>query len=361
MRYFYLLMLLALMAVPAAAQEPDRPLRPVVSELIRPQQGPSSTWVGNVQAASEITLGFLVLGRLAERVVDVGDTVAAGSVLARLDATSLEADLRAAEAGEQIAEANFQAARDAHDRTTTLVARGVGSALNAEDAANALATARATLEQARAAAAQARDARGFAELRAPIDGVVTAVAVEPGATLSAGESVLTLAAAGAREVVIALTEEDSAGMALGARFDLRLLANPAIRSPARLTRIDPVTARATRTRSVHLALADDAPAGFRLGSLVTATPAGGRGAAMTLPLTALIGDSDPPEVWRVAPEDRRVTRVQVVTGPQGGGRIVVLSGLSDGDEIVVRGVNSIQDGAVVGPRIAPLGLPGVEE
>ena len=353
-----LLILLCLAAVPAAAQDQRVRARPVVSEIIAPRQGLASNWVGDVAAASEIDLGFLVLGTLAERIVDVGDRVARGDLLARIDAASLEADLRAAEAGEKIAEASYGTAQDAYNRAQTLVERGVNSAVNAEDAKNSLATAKASLDQARAAAAQARDARGSTDLHAPIDGVVTSVEAEPGATLSAGEKVLTLAATEGREVVIAITEEDAAVMEPGARFDVVLLANPDITSVATLKKIDPVSARATRARSAHLALADDAADAFRLGALVNAAQARGQGAAITLPLTALIQGSAQPAVWRVSPSDRTVSRVEIATGPQGVGRIIVLSGLSAGDEIVVRGVNSIEDGAAVGPRIAPLSLPG---
>ncbi|SNR47451.1 efflux RND transporter periplasmic adaptor subunit [Puniceibacterium sediminis] len=335
--------------------------RPVVTEIVTPQAGLSSIWVGSVAASSELDLGFLRLGTLAERNVDTGDIVKKGEVLARIDASDLESELRAAQAGVTIGEANLQTARDAFDRAQQLAIRGVGSEVTLETARNDLAAAEAAMEQARSAEARAEDARAYADLTAPMDGVITSVSAEPGATLSAGEAVMRLSSTDRREVIIALSEEDAAGMAPDAVFEIHLLSNPEVSAEATLARIDPVSARATRTRAAHLTLAEDASAGFRLGALVNATLEGGRGAITTLPVTALIENGELRTVWRVSKDDRVVSRVTVTTGPRAGGRVVILQGVGVGDEIVIRGVNSIEDGQTVGPRIAARQLPGADQ
>ncbi len=358
------LVLLALLAIAPAAHAQEMPAenapRPVVSEIVTPQAGIASSWVGSVEASSELDLGFLRLGTLAERAVDTGDIVETGDILARLDASDLDSELRSAEAGVTIAEANLQTARDAFDRAQQLAERGVGSEVALDAARNDLAAAEAGMEQARAAEARARDAREYADLAAPMDGVITSVSAEPGATLSAGEAVMRLSSTERLEVIIALSEEDAAGMVQDAVFTIRLLSNPEITTQATLARIDPVSARATRTRSAHLTLVQDANAGFRLGALVNATLDAGRGAVTTLPATALIDGAEPPAVWRVAADTRAVSRATITPGPRAGGRVVILKGVSDGDEIIIRGVNSIEDGQTVGPRIAMRQLPGAD-
>ncbi len=351
--------LLLLAGAPAWAQQAAP--RPVVSEIVTPRAGLASSWVGSVAASSELDLGFLRLGTLAERAVGNGDIVEKGDVLARLDASDLESELRGAEAGVTIANASLQTARDAFERAERLATRGVGSEAALDAARNDLAAAEAAMEQARAAEARARDARAQADLTAPMDGVITSVSAEPGATLSAGEAVMKLSSTARLEVIIALSEEDAAGMAPDAVFDLRLLSNSEVTTQATLARIDPVSARATRTRAAHLTLARDANAGFRLGALVNATLRAGRGVVTTLPATALIGGAEPPAVWQVTGKDRSVRRVTVTTGPRAGGRVVILQGVSDGDEIVIRGVNSIEDGQAVGARIAARQLPGADQ
>ncbi|WP_109467791.1 efflux RND transporter periplasmic adaptor subunit [Albibacillus kandeliae] len=346
----------AALAMPASAQ--DAPPRPVISEIVAPQSGIANSWVGTVTASSEIDLGFLKIGTLAERLVEVGDTVSRGDVLARLDAVDLESELRAAQAGVSIAEANLHTAQDAYDRVKTLADRGVNSVSALEDTRNDLAAAEASLEQARAAEARAEDARDYANLRAPIDGVITSVSADPGSTIASGEAVLTLAAIADREVVIALSEEDATGMAPESEFQVRLLSNPSMLTAATLDRIDPVSSRASRNRDAHLKLSDADQTAFRLGALVTVTLKEGQETIMTVPVSALIGDGTVPEVWRVTPDDRKVQRVDVVTGPQGGGRVVILSGLSVGDEVVTRGVHSLAEGQTVGRRVAPGKISG---
>ena len=120
------------------------------------------------------------------------------------------------------------------------------------------------------------------------------------------------------------------------------------------------TTRATRTRSAHLTVASDAAASFRLGALAIATLKGGQDSFITLPASALIADTTSSDVWRVIPGQRIVERITIQTGPRTGGRVVVLSGLSEGDEIVARGVNSMIPGQPVGPRIAAQSLAGAD-
>jgi membrane fusion protein, multidrug efflux system len=325
--------------------------RPVVSEIVMPKSAVRSVWVGSVTARIETDLGFPRIGTLAARAVSLGDVVVADQVLAVQDPQDLDSDLRAAQAGVTVAEAQANSARDAAARVKALLQRGVDTEASSQSVAASLAAAEALLEQAQANLVAAQDARKNATLRAPQDGVVTQVFAEPGATLAAGSPVLRLAASQDREVLIDLSENDVADFDIGSHFRVRLEANPALEAMTRLTSIDPVATRATRTRQLRLALPADAPEGFRLGALVQVEPVAETATRISLPLTALIDGSDPQQVWRIVPADRAVTRVTVVTGEILGDRVLVLDGLSAGDEIVVKGVNSIEDGQITGPRV----------
>lgn len=348
-----LLAALALAPLALAACKKDAPVppppRPVVSEIVGPVAGLNPSYVGTVAARIETDLGFPLGGTLAERPVDEGEVVTKGSTLALLDPQDLDAALRAAVAGVTVATAQLNSAQDAFDRTAQLVAKGVDSPATAEAARNALAGAKAQLIQAEAGQAQAEQRRADAALLAPQDGVVTQVYVEPGAALTAGQAVLRLAATGEREVLIDLSEQDAAELSPGAVFDLRLEADPEIVSTAILRETDPVADAATRTRRLHLTLDPAAPSPFRLGALVTAAPGGKTAATLSLPQTALIGGGT--DVWRVDRGDNSVHRLSLSLGPAVGVRVLVRAGLTEGDEIVVKGVNSIKDGQIVGPGV----------
>jgi RND family efflux transporter MFP subunit len=346
----------AVLAIAFAAMGPvlaaaQAPARPVVSEIVMPKSGVQPSWVGTVTARIETDLGFPRIGTLAARSVSLGDLVVLDQVLAIQDPQDLDADLRAAQAGVTVAKAQANSARDAAQRVTALLERGVDSQAASQSAAAKLAAAEALLEQAQATLVGAEDARKNAILRAPQDGVVTHVFAEPGATLAAGSPVLRLAAVKDREVLIDLSENDVANFDIGSVFLVRLEANLALEAITQLTAIDPVATRATRTRQLRLALAADAPAGFRLGALVQVEPMDQTANRTSLPVTALIEGNDPRQVWRVSPDDRSVQRVTVKPGAVLGDRVLILDGLAAGDEIVVKGVNSIEDGQIVGPRV----------
>ncbi|MEI2805538.1 efflux RND transporter periplasmic adaptor subunit [Albidovulum sp.] len=348
-------LLSALLALPAAAADAPVPEtvvpRPVVSIIVNPETGLPVTYVGTVAARTEADLGFPLSGTVAERPVSAGDTVAKGEVLARLNPEDLDSALRAAEAGVTVAAAQLRSATDARDRAQVLARRGVGSATRLEDADRALVAAEARLEQAEAAVARARDLRGLATLTAPQDGVVTAVMAEPGAAVAAGQPVLRLAATGDREIVIDLTELDVAAYPVGTRFAAHLVVNPEVSAPAILNRIDPVAYSATRTRAAHLTL-QSPPAAFRLGALVRVTPAAREDAGVALPLAAVLDAATAAAVWVVDRADNSVHRRPVTLGPEVGGFVVIASGLAAGDEVVTKGIHSLEDGQVVGPRVS---------
>lgn len=330
------------------APAPDRP-RPVVSVIAQPRAELPSGHIGTVAARTVSDLGFPLAGTLAERPVEIGDVVAQGDLIARLDPEELEADLRSAEAGVIVARAQLRSAQDAVERARALVERGVGARTRLEDAERALVAAQARLDQAVATRNRAADLLSLAALHAPQDGVVTAVLAEPGAAVSAGQPIVSLAGTREREIVIDVTEQDAASIDSGAEFVARLVVNPEIQTLATLDRIDPVAAQTTRTRRVHLRLSDPDPV-FRLGALVQVSPrARGKG-RIVLPRTAILETGDGPAVWVVDRSDDRVHLTPVALGASGEDFVVIETGLAPGAEVVTKGIHSLKDGQIVGPR-----------
>lgn len=348
-------LILVVLSLPANAEtisitEMQHP-RPVVSVIVHPQATLPVSYVGTVTARIEADLGFPLAGTIAERPVSAGDLVDEGEVLARLDPQELDAGLRAAEAGVAVATAELRSAADARERAGELAARGVGSETRVEDTERALIAAEAGLAQARATFTRARDMLDLATLTAPQSGVVTEVFAEAGTALAAGQPVLRLAASGEREVVIDLSERDVATVEPGTAFTVELVANPAITTSAKLTRIDPVAERTTRTRRLHLTL-DPSPEAFRLGALARVSPSTGPDAGVILPRSAIIDPDGDPRVWIIDRSDDSVQRVAVQLGLTITDHVVITSGIASGDEVVVKGIHSLEDGQKVGPRVA---------
>lgn len=324
--------------------------RPVVSLVVTAGSEHAISYVGTVVARVEADLGFPLAGIIAERPASAGDLVAAGEVLARLDPQDFDAALRAAEAGVTVAEAQLRSARDTRDRVAELQRRGVASTTQFDDASRALIAVEAQMERAQAALARARDQRDLAILRAPQPGVVIAVQAEPGTAVSAGQPVLTLAGTEAREIVIDLSEQAVAGFAAGTVFTAVLAANPEVTALAALDRIDPVADRSTRTRQLHLTVTEP-PESFRLGALVRVSVAPGASGGAVLPRSVLRDPAGSPAVWVIDRSDDRVHLRPVILGLQLGDFVVVTDGLAPGDEVLARGIHSVEDGQIVGPRV----------
>lgn len=351
MRFPILLLGLAL-SLPANAEDAvlqsEEQVRPVVSLIVDPQAGISLSYTGTVVAKTETALGFPMSGTVATRPVDTSDLVSKGDVLAALDTTDLDSDLRTADAGVTVAQAQLRSATDARERAKTLAERGVDSATRLEDAERALISAQARLDQAKASQARALDVKNLAILTAPYDGVVTNTFAEPGAALSEGQTVLQLAAIGKREIVIDVSEAEVGLQKLGDRFVASLMASESIQADVLLTRIDPVAEKATRTYRLHLSI-EDAPQAFRLGSLVRVSPAVGKQANIILPRSALL---EPSGVWVVDRTSNSVSLRPVEVSGVSADFVVVSSGLSTGDEVVVKGIHSLEEGQAVGPRVS---------
>lgn len=336
-------------------QAPAAPVRPVVSEIL--EAGPTIAAVrsipGVIAAATEVQMAFQTLGRMIERPVDIGDRVKAGDLLARLDPEDLAASTRAAKAALASAEVNLTTARNAADRARSLAERNVASIAQLEQAERALSGARSAVEQARARLKSAGDSEGYAMMRAPIGGVVSAIRAAPGAVVAAGDPVLTLSSEDELEARVDLTEAELLGVVPGTEFLVTREQGDTQPIRGRVDRISPVADPQTRTRRVHIALPKGS--GLRLGSLVRASRLAGPAVALTIPATALLDSSRGPAVWVVERqgETAHVTLNPVVPGARVGDRIEVIQGLVPGAEIVTRGVRSLKDGQPVGRRVAP--------
>lgn len=328
--------------------------RPIIVEITGENSEARQTYIGMVAARTEVDLGFPVSGSVANRAVDLGDTVKRGDVLARLDPETLEAEVWAARAGVVVSQQQLNSASSALERERTLASKGVVSQALLENADRAFSAAKARLEQARATLVRAEDVLASANLLAPIDGVIIEVLVEAGSSVSAGQPVVKLAGAGAREVVIDLGENDFGHLQRNTNFEASLLAVPQTIAVVNLRSIDPVADRQTRTRRLHFAL-QNPQAEFRIGALVRLTPPNHNERKLTVPVQAILIDKNgAPFVWRVVrstAESGVAERTEVTLGAILEDRVLVKTGLSLGQEIIIKGVNSIQDGQHVGPRV----------
>ncbi|WP_415833146.1 efflux RND transporter periplasmic adaptor subunit [Kerstersia similis] len=306
---------------------------------------------GIVAARTESQLGLRVSGRLSARPVDRGSSVKAGAVLATLDPIPLQLAVQAAEA--QLAQARSALEQAGSDvtRNQQLVARGAIAKADFERMQTAQTSAAA---QVRAAASQLERARtdlADATLRAPHDGIITAVWAEPGQVIAAGAPVVSLAYAGELEVQADVPEHLIASLAPGTGAQVALLEQPEHRFPATVREAAPAADPVTRTFRIRLTVPALSPSA-RLGMSTTVTlprATQDEAATWTLPLSALLQHEGATAVWVLPPGADHLVLRPVTIGRLGTDHVTILGGLEAGERVVTAGVHRLDAGLVVTP------------
>jgi RND family efflux transporter MFP subunit len=319
----------------------------VRTEVVRPNARQTTVMLtGEVRARYRADLAFRVSGRVLARYADVGTHVAAGEVLARLDPAEPQADFDAAIANEAAAESRLRVARAAFERQKTLIAEGFTTRSAVDQTQEALRSAEASLEAAKAQVARAKDALGHTELRAGAAGVITARNLELGQVVQAGQQVFVLAQDGERDAVFDVDESSFFARIADGEVALALISDPHVTAKGRVREISPAVDAKSSTIRVKVTI-QDPPAAMTLGSAVTGTLRPHSAAQIALPWTALMSLGSRPAVWVVDPATDTVSLEPVVVGAFEAGIVVIERGLTTGQRVVVDGGKLLSRGQAV--------------
>ena len=322
-------------AAPAAALA-----RPVLVQRVAfADNVPERRLVATVRPRVEADLGFRIGGKVAARLVDVGDRVAAGQALARLDEADVVLQREQASAERAAASASLDEAQADLRRTNTLAGQGWTAAAAADRQKAATEEARGRMLRADRALTLAQNASTYAVLRADADGVVTAAPVEAGQVVTAGQLAVRLAHTSGIEVEVAIPEALVDRVRSG-RASLALWSDPGHVHRARLRELAPAADLATRTFRARFAL-PDAPAAAAIGMTGTLTLADGATERVArLPLSALFDQGAGPSVWTVS-ADGRLALKPVTVAAYGSGVVTISKGVEEGDAVVAMGVQKL--------------------
>jgi RND family efflux transporter MFP subunit len=321
---------------------------------------------GTVRSAMVAPLATQIAGDVVAVHVRVGDRVRAGQALVQIDdrearaasqralssAAQTDAAVGGAAAAADAAAAHASVAAATYERYAALRARGSASAQELDDVQARHLAAQAELVRARRMQAQAaagRDAAGaevrgagtrlgYATVRAPFDGVVTARHVDPGAATAPGVPLLTI------ENPEAMRVEASVAEGLAVQPGDPVTIDVAGRSiTARVTRLRPALDATSRAALVEIDLPRDAARGVRPGSFARVTLAAGERSAVTVPSSALVHRGQLASVFVVDADS--VARLRLLTlGLPVEDRVEVLSGLEAGEVIVTPAAPSLREG-----------------
>lgn len=374
------LVLLALLLVGALAyvalrSGPLAPTRITVVKVAEDTLEPALFGIGTVEARRSVSIGPTAAARVRRVMVDVGDAVAAGQLLAEMDpidlderVASIEASIARAQSAADAADAqraDAQARRELAAgnlrRNVALAEQDFISAFAVESRRQELASADAGLNSAQANAVAARqelkrlaaDRAGLQRQRdnlrlvAPAAGLVTAREGEAGSTLVAGQALLRLIDPASLWVRLRVDQGRSAGLAVGLPAQIALRSDPEHALPGRVARVEAVSDSVTEERIAQVAF-DRVPAVVSIGELAEVTLTLPRSAsALLLPNASVKRRGDELGVWR---RDGK-TALRFVPVRLGAasldGRVQVLQGLAAGDEVVVHSEKDLSDASRV--------------
>ena len=302
---------------------------------------------GTLAAKREMPVGVQGDGGMVTRVlVEPGQWVAAGQVLATIDRSvriqqnsQLAASIGVAEADARLAQANLE-------RGQRLVSRGFISNADVDRLTATRDSAVARVRVARAQLGESQARTGQLDVRAPAAGLILTRATEPGMVVGAGsEALFRMAKEGEIELLARLAERDLARMAVGM---------PATVTPVgtttsftgRIWQLSPIIDATTRQGTVRIQLAYD-PA-LRPGGFAHTSIKSGSVEVPLLPESAVLSDTKGNFVYIVGADDKIVRRA-VTVGEVADNGIAILSGLQGNEPVVLSAGAFLNPGDKVKP------------
>ncbi|MBL8269073.1 efflux RND transporter periplasmic adaptor subunit [Steroidobacter sp.] len=355
LRVFSLLLPALLLAACGSKQSMPEDIRVVRTAAVTADEaGSGSGYSGEVRARHESVVGFRVSGRVAERLVQVGNRVSRNQPLARLDPVDAALNADAARAQLQGVRSEYAQVELDFERAKRLFERRFISQAEFDRDRVQLESSRAKLVAAESEFALASNQQGYTFLRAPQDGVVTALYVEVGEVVQAGQRALGFSADGEREVAISIPESRLEEIRQVGDLQVELWARPGRRYVGKLRELAPMTDSATRQYDARISIVDPDEA-IELGMTARVHLAGQRKQqTYRLPLSALYHKGGESFVWVVSNGDSIVHARQVEVADVGQDAVVVAGGVQPGETIVTAGVHLLFDGQKV--RLAAGGV-----
>ena len=329
---------------PAPPISEARPVRAVVIE--RRAEGETVSLTGQVRAKDQANLAFRLDGRMIERLVNVGDMVAAGQVIARLDPLNQENSLRSAQANLAATEALLTQARLTFMRQQELLKNGWTPRARFDDAQQNLLNLQAQVDAAQAQVRIAQDQLSYTVLHANATGAVTGVGAEPGEVVRAGQTIVQLAREGGRDAVFDVPEQLIRTGPRDPLVEITLTDDPKVRATGRVREVAPQADSATRTFQVKVGIIDP-PESMRLGSTIVgriklAAPPG-----VEIPASALTQANGRPAVWVVDRQSGTVSLRSVDVARHDPATIVISQGLETDEVVVIAGAQTLRPGQKV--------------
>jgi RND family efflux transporter MFP subunit len=364
--------------VRAEADEREKSLPRMAVMRVRHTSGSNELSLpGTIQAVTEAPILARADGYLKRRLVDIGDQVKQGQLLAEIDAPELDQQTRQAEAGVEQAEAaveqaqanleqgkaNRDLARTTSERWTALLKRGLvarqdadqyeaqftAQQANVQALEKAVAAQRSNIAAAKANVARLQEVESYRLVKAPFDGVITVRNVDVGALVSTGSTLLyRIAQIEKLRTYVNLPQDSANSIHVGQPAVLTVSNFPGRTFHGTVTRTANALDPASRTMLAEVDVPNSDRSLFP-GMYADVDLSGARSnPPLVLPATTIIFRTDGAQVAVIQP-DGTIHLQKISVGRDYGDRVEVLQGLSEGVDILTAPTESAREGAKIVP------------
>ncbi len=299
---------------------------------------------GITRAVEQAVLSFSVPARMVERSVEVGDRVAGGDVIARLDVREFDNAVNSARAAMVELKVRLAQARRDRQRFQRLVKDGAAAIQDFEKAGASEEALRAALQAAQARLQEASRIRSEADLKAPFSGTITVVRLEPGEWAAAGQPVVELSGDSKFELEVDVPENVIGRLGEGNQVEVILPFVNGKKIKGQVTAV--ARAALSSGRLFPLVVALDYFPGLTAGLTAELTLTIRTEPKHLVPVQAILNPgTSRPSLFVV--ENDRTRKVFVAIGSFYGDRVAVSGDLAKGDRVVVSGHTTLSDGKQV--------------
>lgn len=292
-----------------------------------------ATYAASASIASDADAPVLarVAGEVVELLAEEGDRVEEGQILARLDGQRLRLEMLAAKANLERAQKEYTRNSDLHDRG--LVSSAMFEGLKFD------------LESLNATYDLKRLNYDYSNIRSTISGVVSSRDVKTGQNLAVGQVAFRITETSELIAYLQIPQSELMKFDAGLAATVKVASMPNAEFAATIVRISPtIDSRNGTFRAT--AIIDNADGNLAPGMFGRFTVSYEKHAdALVIPASALLDEDEETSVYVV--KDNKVVRRTVDIGVEENGRVEILGGLEEGDEIVVVGHSGLRDGSTV--------------
>ena len=340
----------------ATAKKDDAPTQVTITKVTRADVSRMLQLSGSVAAVPnrDVKVSSLVPGRVAELTVAEGDRVSAGQLIAKIDDHSFRDQIAQAEAGEATAQANVENAKLNLARNEDLVNRGIAARKDLEDARTESSVNAAALKQAQATLSTARLQLSRTEIHSPISGTVVKRFVSGGEQVdgTAAAPIVEVANLSEVELNANVSAADLISMKEGQAIHLTSALVPGKTFNGQIITI-PTSVDPTSNAGVVRIRIPNGNGDLKLGMFLGAqVPVETHTKVLTIPPASIYrGEDGAARVFVVQGETANVAPVTL--GLETPDRVEVLSGVKEGDTIILTGGYGLSDKAKVAVGAPP--------